>query len=79
MVDQRLQQALSALRFERSEVWDLVMGELAQFTEGETSQALDAQTVGEARIHQCGRASALADFKEHLEYLREEARKHIDN
>lgn len=57
----------------KNELWDGVHNELSYFIEGETVTALDAETLGEARIHAAGRASALVDFRAHLLWLREEA------
>lgn len=57
----------------KNELWDSIHGELSHFVESETSTAVDAATLGEARIHAAGRASALSDFRAHLLWLREEA------
>ena len=57
----------------KSELWDSVHEELSHFIESETATVLDAATLGEARIHAAGRASALVDFRSHLLWLREEA------
>ncbi len=65
---------LAPFQFEGpNELWDEVLGQLDQFIESETATVLDAATLGEARIHAAGRASALTDFRAHLLWLREEA------
>lgn len=64
---------LSALQFETSDVWNVVLGEIESFITSETAVALDQSTLGETRIHQCGRASSLSDLREHLLAMKQEA------
>ena len=71
MSEQKMREALSALSFDRSDVWDTVVSELSRFVEQETSNAIDQSVTGETRIHQCGRAAALSDFNDHLLSLRD--------
>lgn len=52
----------SILGFDNSEIWDTVIFVLKQNIESETANAIDVNTSGEARIHACGRASALTDI-----------------
>jgi len=69
-----LNKRLAPLAFESSEIWDSVLYELEEFCIAETAQALDGSNLGETRVHYCGRASALVDFRQHLQDLRSQAR-----
>jgi hypothetical protein len=52
----------SVLGFENSEIWDTIIHVLKENIDSETADALNVNTTGEARIHACGRASALTDI-----------------
>ena len=61
------------LGFDKNQVWDTVIFILKQNIETETADALHVNTEGEARIHACGRASALTDVLNVLISERQEA------
>lgn len=64
---------LMPFQFEKSDLWDETLTQLGAFIEADTLIALDANTLGELRVHAAGRASALVDFKNHLVWLRDKA------
>lgn len=67
-------QNLSAFQWEgKNLLWDTLLDNLDAAIDVETVTAISADTTGEARIHQSGRADALLDFKNHLVELRESA------
>jgi len=63
----------ATLGFDKNEVWDTIIFILKQNIDTETADALHVNTVGEARIHACGRASALTDVLNVLVAERQEA------
>jgi hypothetical protein len=69
-----MMQNLSAFQWEgKNLLWDTLLDNLDAAIDVETVTAISADTTGEARIHQSGRADALLDFKNHLVELRESA------
>ena len=68
-----MNQNLAPFQFEHSVLWDAILDNMGAAVEVETSQAIAGETQGEERIHQCGRAAGLTDFKSHLVHLRETA------
>lgn len=66
---------LSTFAFpEKNDVWEHILYILDLNIENETQRAVAAEIVGEARIHQCGRANAISDFKNLLLAERRKAR-----
>lgn len=59
---------------ERNAVWEHIMYIVDLNIKAEVEQAISPQLTGEARIHQCGRASAMSDFKNLLLDERKKAR-----
>jgi len=55
-----------ALSFETNEVFDAVIAYLDANIEGEVDRAISYNIEGEKRIHGCGRAESLRDFKDLL-------------
>ncbi len=66
---------LSPYTFEKSPLWDDIIGRLTVTIESEISEAMAQAVTSEVRSHQCGRAEALMDFKNTLEHLRNSAKK----
>lgn len=62
------------LSFENNEVFDAVMAYLSLSVDAEVDRAISYATEGEKRIHACGRAEALKDFKDLLLIQQQEAR-----
>jgi len=62
------------LSFEQNEVFDAVMAFLDASVEAEVDRAISYTTEGEKRIHACGRAESLKDFKDLLLSQQQEAR-----
>lgn len=62
------------LSFEQNEVFDAVLAYLDASIEAEVDRAISYTTEGEKRIHACGRAESLKDFKELLLSQQSEAR-----
>ena len=62
------------LSFENNEVFDAVLAYLSLSVEAEVDRAISYATEGEKRIHACGRAEALKDFKDLLLIQQQEAR-----
>lgn len=54
----------ASLSFEKNPVFDAVLAYLDVSIEAEVDRAISYSTEGEKRIHACGRAEALKDFKE---------------
>ena len=44
-------------------LWEHILYIVDLNIQSETSRALQQDVVGETRVHQCGRASAMTDFK----------------
>lgn len=63
------------LSFEKNEVFDAVLAYLDASIEAEVDRAISYTTEGEKRIHACGRAESLKDFKDLLISQQLEARK----
>lgn len=62
------------LTFERNEVFDAVIAFIDTSIESEVDRAISYTIEGEKRIHACGRAESLKDFKDLLLQLQIEAR-----
>jgi hypothetical protein len=62
------------LTFETNEVFDAVIAFLETSVEAEVDRAISYSIEGEKRIHACGRAESLKDFKDLLLTLQKEAR-----
>lgn len=66
---------LSTFAFQQpNAVWEHIMYIVDLNIQAEVEQALSAQLAGEARVYQCGRASAMQGFKELLLEERKKAR-----
>lgn len=63
------------LSFEENEVFDAVLAYLDASIEAEVDRAISYTTEGEKRIHACGRAESLKDFKDLIISQHEEAKK----
>lgn len=61
------------LSFETNEVFDAVMAYLNASIEAEVDRAISYSTEGEKRVHACGRAESLKDFKDLLLNQQQEA------
>ena len=69
-----MMQDLSAFQWQGENLlWNTLLENLDAAIDVEMVTAISADTTGEARIHQSGRADALLDFKNHLVELRESA------
>ena len=62
------------LSFEQNEVFDAVLAYLDASIEAEVDRAISYTTEGEKRIHACGRAESLKDFKDLVLSQQKEAR-----
>ena len=62
------------LSFDQNEVFDAVLAYLSLSVDAEVDRAISYATEGEKRIHACGRAEALKDFKDLLLIQQQEAR-----
>jgi hypothetical protein len=62
------------LSFDKNEVFDAVLAYLDASVEAEVDRAISYATEGEKRIHACGRAEALKDFKDLILAQQQEAR-----
>ena len=62
------------LTFESNEVFDAVIAFLDVSAEAEVDRAISYSIEGEKRVHACGRAESLKDFKDLLLTLQKEAR-----
>lgn len=63
------------LSFEENEVFDAVLAYLDASIEAEVDRAISYTTEGEKRIHACGRAESLKDFKDLILSQHKEAQK----
>lgn len=61
------------LSFETNEVFDAVLAYLNASIEAEVDRAIAYSTEGEKRVHACGRAESLKDFKDLLLNQQKEA------
>lgn len=59
---------------ERNAVWEHIMYIVDLNIKAECEQAISSELLGEKRVHQCGRASAMQDFKNLLLEERKKAR-----
>lgn len=75
MTKKTLAEHKTALSFESNEVFDAVMAFLDESIESEVDRAVSYAIEGEKRVHACGRAEALKDYKDLLLIQNEEARK----
>lgn len=64
----------SSLSFETNEVFEAVLAFLNGSIEAEVDRAISYATEGEKRVHACGRAEALKDFKDLLLLQQQEAK-----
>jgi hypothetical protein len=62
------------LSFEQNEVFDAVLAYLDASIEAEVDRAISYSTEGEKRIHACGRAESLKDFKDLIQTQQSEAK-----
>lgn len=60
------EEAKKALAFEKNEVFDAVIAYLDASITAEVDRAVSYSIEGEKRVHACGRAEALKDFKDLL-------------
>lgn len=68
--------AKKALAFEKNEVFDAILAYLDASIGSEVDRAISYSIEGEKRVHACGRAEAIKDFKdlllsEHADALRQ--------
>ncbi|CAB5238362.1 hypothetical protein UFOVP144_48 [uncultured Caudovirales phage] len=75
MTKKTLEDHKKVLSFETNEVFDAVMAFLDESINSEVDRAVSYAIEGEKRIHACGRAEALKDYKDLLLIQNEEARK----
>lgn len=59
---------------EKNAVWEHIMYIIDLNIQAETQRAISPDVNGETRIHQCGRANAISDFKNLLLEERRKAR-----
>lgn len=59
---------------EKNAVWEHIMYIIDLNIQAETNRAISPDVTGEARVHQCGRANAISDFKNLLLEERRKAR-----
>lgn len=64
----------TALSFESNEVFEAVLAFLDASVDAEVDRAISYSIEGEKRIHACGRAEALKDFKDLLLVQQQEAK-----
>lgn len=60
------EEAKKALAFEKNEVFDAVLAYLEASITAEVDRAISYSTEGEKRVHACGRAEGIKDFKDLL-------------
>lgn len=60
----------------RNELWDEVLGQLANFQVAECDVALSPDLTSEQRHYLAGKAASLSEFHSHLKTLREMAVQH---
>jgi hypothetical protein len=63
------------LAFEKNEVFDAVLAYMDAAIAAEVDRAISYSIEGEKRVHACGRAEALRDFKDLLLSEQEEAQR----
>lgn len=66
---------LAHMAFSKSDLYDVLIDFLDSCIEDEQNDAISNKFTGEERAWQCGRASALKDFKIQVTGIREEVRK----
>jgi hypothetical protein len=64
----------AALSFESNEVFEAVLAFLDASVDAEVDRAISFSIEGEKRVHACGRAEALKDFKDLLLVQNQEAK-----
>jgi hypothetical protein len=64
----------TALSFESNEVFEAVLAFLDASVDAEVDRAISFSIEGEKRVHACGRAEALKDFKDLLLVQNQEAK-----
>jgi hypothetical protein len=64
----------TALSFESNEVFEAVLAFLDASVDAEVDRAISYSIEGEKRVHACGRAEALKDFKDLLLVQQQEAK-----
>jgi hypothetical protein len=64
----------TALSFESNEVFEAVLAFLDASVDAEVDRAISFSIEGEKRVHACGRAEALKDFKDLLLVQQQEAK-----
>jgi hypothetical protein len=64
----------TALSFESNEVFEAVLAFLDASVDAEVDRAISYSIEGEKRVHACGRAEALKDFKDLLLVQHQEAK-----
>lgn len=69
-----LKEHKTALSFDTNEVFDAVLAYLSGSIDAEVDRAISYSIEGEKRIHACGRAEALKDFKDLLLAEQQEAK-----
>lgn len=74
MVSKSIDDHKRVLSFESNEVFDAVVAFLDASIEAEVDRAIAYSTEGEKRIHACGRAEALKDFKDLILVQNQEAK-----
>ncbi|MAT10422.1 MAG: hypothetical protein CMM02_05365 [Rhodopirellula sp.] len=58
---------------EADTLFKAIMENLETWIDTESDEAISQDTIGEARIHACGRVSAVKDLRSQLNHLREQA------
>ena len=59
----------------KNALYEATMRHLEAFIEGEVLAVQDRENIGEGRIHTSGRLAGLSDFRDHLNFLREQAQR----
>lgn len=70
----RIEEHIQNLAFDSNPVFDAVLAYLQINIESEVDRAISYSTEGEKRIHACGRAEALKDFREALIDVQQQAK-----
>jgi hypothetical protein len=73
-VTKRIEEHIQNLAFDSNPVFDAVLAYLQINIESEVDRAISYSTEGEKRIHACGRAEALKDFREALIDVQQQAK-----
>tara|TARA_R100000458_G_C8100874_1_gene127607 strand:+ start:312 stop:533 length:222 start_codon:yes stop_codon:yes gene_type:complete len=59
----------------KSALYEATMRHLEAFIESEVLAVQDRDNIGEGRIHTAGRLAGLSDFRDHLNFLREQSQR----